>query len=391
MSTHEVTDIEFLAHEVARREHFLYVYKKPASLLRSKVRDRVKAFAEKEGWEEKTPDPESSLNAELEAPSLWGEMFLVCDAADFKLEDLKDALSGMARSKFPNHVLLMVREGSRVLEQPEWFQAKDAVGVIEEPTVTIGNYRSVTRYLLRMSDLIGVQHLGEDERFLARMKAFVQERGRSPFETSMEIDRVVLTELRDGVLLEPRRVAERQERQVLSERLNQFLDDRSTATLHPLLRFVSDAFLSGNEPYSVLARLFRASASIVAGRDQRYKRNREGNPAVLPYLAWGMLVLTREAQLLEGNFVVAFDHLCHEYHSAAKDPSRWFVDAPNWQRIAKHLEACTVDEPSNLDKAREELRSALAARLRELPNMLELSWLLPLVMNAQDSPIVENA
>jgi hypothetical protein len=395
MSSKVISDIEFLDHEVARREHFIYLYKETSALLRSKVRKHIEGFAKRSGWDRTNPQSSASLEKQLIVPSLFGETFIVCDAADFKVEDLKRALEGIAHGRFESHVLLMVSDRSRVLEDPVWREATERVGLIEEATVTIDNYRSVTRYLLGSSDLRDVQHFGKDVDFLSRMKDFVQDQMRSPFETAMQIDYIVLTQVKNGVLLDGDGdlVAERSEQRDLRLRLNQFLDDRSTATLHPLLSLVDTAVLSGNEAEWLLVRLFRASASVVAGRDRRYKRNREGNPAVLPYLVWGMLLLARERQFLDGNFLVAIEHLCQEYHSAATDPSSRFVGATNWQQIAIHLQTSVVDEPSNLDDAREELRSALTARIRELPNNVELSWLLPLVTNGhgKSGAVLEDA
>ena len=377
-----IPDNEFLEHGVARGDHFLYVYKKNSALLRPKVRDHIKAFAEQSGWHPSNLTPGSTLEGHLNAPSLFGQMFFVSSAADFTLKDLKSALFGIAHGSFQHHAFLVVCEGSNALEEPEWLQAKDAVGLIEEPTVTIKNYRSVTRYLLKNSDLTGVQHFGEDERFFSRLKAFVHERGRSPLEMSMEIDRIILTEVKSGLWLDERRIAAGRERQVLSERLNQFLDDRSTTTLHPLLSLADSTLLARNEAGRLLVRLFGASTSIVSGSDRRYKRNREGNPAVLPYLIWGMLMLMREHQLLSGSLVVALEHLCQEYHSATKDPDTWFVHEENWQEVAICLQPVELNEPTTLEAGREELRSALAARIRELSHNTQLSWLLPLSTNA---------
>src|SRR5438034_2088472 len=118
MNSGHVTDIDFLGQEVARREHFLYVYKENSALLRSKVRAHIQTFAERSGWH-RTNLSGGTLEGQLNAPFWLGEMFVVCDAADFKLDDLNCALDGIAHRSFQHHVLLMVRERSKVLEQPE--------------------------------------------------------------------------------------------------------------------------------------------------------------------------------------------------------------------------------------------------------------------------------
>jgi hypothetical protein len=394
MSFGIVYDIDFLQHEVTRRDHFLYVYKRDSALLRPKVRARIEAFAQAEGWAAVRLTPNASLEGQLIAPSLISDAtFIACDGAQFELKDLKSTLEGIACASFKNHLLMMVREGSRLLEEAAWHRAKDAVGLIVEPTITIDNYRSVTRGFLKHSDLSDVQQFGTDDRFLSRIRTFVQGRNRSPFDIAMEIDRIVLTQMKDGAFLDgdPEFITDRGEQRI-SERLNDFLDNRTTATLHPLLILMDATLATGNDPEWVLARLLRATANIVAGRDQRYKRNREGNPAVRPYLVWGVLLLTRGC-LLDGNFVGAFEHLCQEYHSAARDPDRWFADAMDWQAIAVHLQATAVDEPTNLDKARNELRSAVGKRIKELSDVVGLDLLLPLVVNTEGEPdaVLENA
>ncbi len=214
----------------------------------------------------------------------------------------------------------------------------------------------------------GVLHLAEDDRFLARMKVLIQDRRwASPRTLAMEIDRIILTEMQNGVLVQGRRDTERRERQVLSEMLNQFLDHCYAVTMKPLLQFADGALQSDGNAPELLARFCRASASIVAGQDQRYKRNREGNPAVLPYLAWSILLLEAEELLLRSNFMVAFEHLCQMYHKANGENERWFVDEANWQSIARWLSDEPINATGSLGLARAELQSALKERAIALP------------------------
>ncbi|MCK1366382.1 hypothetical protein [Bradyrhizobium sp. 62] len=373
MIADKVSDIEFQEREVIHRDQFLYVYGRKSGLLRSAVRAQVETFAKRAGWEPVSVMAGGTLREQMRAPSLLGEMFVVCDAAEFSLADLQGSLIDIVDGGASNHMLLMVADGSELLEEEEWIRAKDAFGLIEEPLVTIDNYRSITRFLLRRSDLATVQHLGDDPRFLGRVKAFVQDsRSSSPRSLAMEIDRIILTEMKNGAFEQETRLIERRERRVLSEGLNQFLDDRRTGTLYPLLQFLSNACLSGDSAAGILERLYRASANVVAGRDQRYKRNREGNPAVLPYLAWGILLLEYESSLMEGNFMVAFEHLCQAYHGAAGRVEEWFVDETNWQAVLLRILGEPAQEITGLGQARATLCSALNARSRALLDRLQL-------------------
>lgn len=292
---------------------------------------------------------QTNLFGQVTSPSLLGEMSFVVDTKRLDVEDVVAVLEGIAAGTMDHHVLLMVEEGSKVLERRAWRVAVEKIGLIEERSVTIDDYRAVTRYLLQSSDLKEVDQFGNDDKFLRQMKKCVQGNRRiSLFTASMEIDRIILTQVENGVVLDSDQdsAAEVREQRDLRLRLNQFLDERTTATLHPLLALADAALLAGNEPHHMLARLFNASASIIAGRDQRYKRNREGNPAVLPYLVWGMLLLARGHQLLSANLVVSFEQLCQNHHVAATDPIRWLAYERNWQQVAICLLPVESDEPA---------------------------------------------
>lgn len=359
----QTSDVEFLEREVGDREQFFYVYGRNSGLLRAAVKAHVETFARLAGWNLTTVASGGSLQAQLNAPSLFGETFVTCDAAGHSLNDLQGSLADIVDGGCSSHLLLMVPEESELLEKEAWVRAKDAFGLIEEPRVTISNYRSITRFLLRRSDLVGVQDFGTDDRFLGSVKAFVQDsRGRSPRSLAMELERIILTEMKNGGAAQEARQSERHERRVLSEALNQFMDERCAGTLHPLMQFVDRSLQSGESAKELLGRLYRASAGIVIGRDQRYKRNREGNPAVLPYLIWGILLLEAARDLVAGNFMVAFERLCQTYHDAATRAEAWLVDEANWQAVVRGAWTDIVKEDGSLGRAKAELSMALSQR-----------------------------
>jgi hypothetical protein len=379
----QMTDFEFLTRKAEPRRHFLYAYTPGSALFRARVRQHVTAYAETASWNPMTVWPGDTLHGTLGCPSFLDDRFYFCDASQFSLDDLDDVMAGIANDAFESHLCLMISNRSKLLERASWFQACARVGVIAEPTVTIENYRSITRRLLEMNDLANVQGFGEDVVFLSRMKAFVQgQRGRSPFELAAEIDRLILTETADGVLRQVRVTHDdASEGGKLGDLVARFLDDRSTASFYPLLVFVGMALHSVNEPERLLVRFFRATAKIVAGSDRRYKRNREGNPAVLPYLVWGTMLLRSEYALCHGNFVVVFEQLCQAYNAAANEAAAWFTRPAIWQDTVRALAYGLGDRPAALDRAREKLRSALRGRVLG-SSADELQWLVPVASEA---------
>jgi hypothetical protein len=388
----QMTDFEFLARQVEPRRHFLYAYKPGSALLRARVRRSVTAYAVKSSWSRATIWPGATLHGTLAAPSLFDDQFYVCDASEFEVNDLDEVMAGIAKDAFDCHLCLMISDRSRLIERASWLQACARVGVIVEPTVTIENYRGIARRLLEMNDLTDIEHFGENAVFFSRMKLFVQAQpGCSPFDLAAEIDRVILTETEGGTL-RPARSA--QEDAVVSGKLGEllarFLDDRSTGSFHPLLLFVGTALQASKEPDRLLARLLRATAKIVVGSDRRYKRNREGNPAVLPYLVWGTMLLRTEYALHQGSFVVAFEQLCQAYNAAAKDAAAWFCRSDVWQDAVRALVDRLGDRPTALDRAREELRSALRSRVLG-SGVDELQWLVPVVSDVGQAYSVEGA
>jgi hypothetical protein len=380
----QMTDFEFLAWQVEPRRHFIYAYKSGSALLRARVRRSVAAYAAKSSWSPVTIWPGATLHGTLAAPSLFDDRFYVCDASEFDVNDLDEVMAGISTDAFDCHLCLMISSRSRLIERASWLQACARVGVIVEPTVKVENYRGIARRLLEMNDLTDIAHFGEDTVFLSRMKAFVQgQHGCSPFDLAAEIDRVILTETEGGTL---RPASPAQDDAIgsgkLGELIARFLDDRSTGSFHPLLLFVGTALQASKEPDRLLARLFLATAKIVAGSDRRYKRNREGNPAVLPYLVWGTMLLRAEYALRRGGFVVVFEQLCQAYHAAANEAAAWFARPAVWQDAVRALVDRLGDRPTALDRAREELRSALRSRVLG-SGVDELQWLVPVAVEAE--------
>jgi hypothetical protein len=388
----QMTDFEFLARQVEPRQHFIYAYKPGSALLRARVRRSVRAYAAKSSWSPVTIWPGATLHGTLAAPSLFDDRYYVCDASEFEVNDLDEVMAGIAKDAFDCHLCLMISDRSRLIERASWLQACARVGVIVEPTVTVENYRGIARRLLEMNDLTGIAHFGEDAAFLSRMKAFVQgQHGCSPFDLATEIDRVILTETEGGALrLAPPTQDDAIGSGKLGELLARFLDDRSTGSFHPLLLFVGMALRATKEPDRLVARLLRATAKIVAGSDRRYKRNREGNPAVLPYLVWGTMLLRAEYALYQGSFVVVFEQLCQAYNAAATEAAAWFARSDVWQDAVRALVDRLEDRPTALDRARGKLRSALRSRVLG-SGVDELQWLVPVVSEVEQVSSVEGA
>lgn len=66
------------------------------------------------------------------------------------------------------------------------------------------------------------------------------------------------------------------------------------------MQFVDRSLQSGESARELLGRFYRASAGIVMGRDQRYKRNREGNP---PSCSSAGVVWVRAIRVAQGQAI----------------------------------------------------------------------------------------
>lgn len=86
---------------------------------------------------------QTNLFGQVTSPSLLGEMFFVVDTKRLDVEDVVAVLEGIAAGTMDHHVLLMVEEGSKVLERRAWRVAVEKIGLIEERSVTIDDYRAV--------------------------------------------------------------------------------------------------------------------------------------------------------------------------------------------------------------------------------------------------------
>lgn len=379
-----MTDFGFLAQRVKPRQHYLYVYNPDSALLRAQIRRHVTAYAKSVSWNPMGLRPGGTLHGILASPSSFDDRFYVCDGSAFTLNDLEDVMLGIADDAFDSHLCLTISARSALQSRESWRKATDHVGVIVEPTVTVENYRGITRRLLDMSDLRDVRHFGDDAAFLSRMKAFVQNRQtRWPFEFASEMDRIILTEAEGGIVRQSSsRHDDAHDGGKLSELIARFLDGRASSSLNALLKFIGITLQSVNDPERLLVRLLKATAKIVAGADRRYKRNREGNPAVVPYLIWATMLLRAERALRGNHFVVVFEQLCQAYHAEAVEAAAWFIGPSNWQDAVHAMKYGLADRPTELDRGREDLRSALRSRVRA-SDIDELRWLVRVASEAE--------
>lgn len=425
-----MTDIEFVQLPELTQRHYLYLYRDNSALLRPAVRAKVIRHAEFEGRElrdistcpqrvvksrpllpetqAREPDrpggdgrpdfDKSDASAELSEavvlpslrltvaePSLFGETLAVHDLGDKtlkhpQLDDVKVALDLIARDAAMQSLCLLVPETHEIVGTDAWRGAVQAVGLIEEPTVTPDNYLVVARSYFPQSRLGNLTHLSDDRRFLTRLRKFVEQKTCTPFELSLQIDLIVLGEMECGEF-RPNEEAEtkRRKRWILPETLRRFLDNRDAVSFSGLMQVVDglrhDRML---EPNEILVRLYRATTTTLESRDKRYRR-----PEDPLHCVWAALLLTNEESFLKGDTFVAMDSVCQCYGRVSEATS-WFDSQTGWQAIAPLTEITPVKDPGRLDSARAEVQRALRSRLEAMTGN-GLDWFHGLVSSARGS------
>lgn len=423
-----MTDIEFVQLPELTNKHHLYIYRENSALLRAAVCAKLMRHAELErrelmdiltlpqptvklrpvlsesqGGEPRSPgsggraDSDNSnasreysaavrlpsLRLTIAEPSLFGDRLAVHDLGDKtlkqpRLDDVTGALNLIAGDAALQSLCLFVPDTHEIVGTDAWLSAVQAVGLIEEPTVTPDNYLVVARSYFPQSRLGNLTHLSNDRRFLTRLRKFVEQRTCTPFELSLQIDLIVLGEMERGEF-RPNEETEtkRRKRWVLPETLRRFLDNRDAVSFSALMRVVDglrhDRML---EPNEILVRLYRATTTTLESRDKRYRRLEDPLHCV-----WAALLLANEQSFLKGNTFVAMDCVCQSYGRASEATS-WFASKTGWQAIAPLSEIAPVKDPSRLDSARLEVQRALRSRLEAMTGN-GLDWFHGLVSSAR--------
>lgn len=424
-----MTDIEFVQLPELTQRHHLYLYRESSALLRAAVRAKVIRHAELEGRElmdiltlpqptvklrpvppesqgrepgspggSGRADPDNSnasrefsetillpsLRLTIAEPSLFGDRLAVHDLGDKTLkqprsDDVTGALNLIAGDAALQSLCLLVPDTHEIIGTDAWRAAVEAVGMIEEPTVTPDNYLLVARSYFPQSRLGNLTHLSDDRRFLTRLRKFVEQRTCTPFELSLQIDLIVLGEMERGEF-RPHEETEtkRRKRWVLPETLRRFLDNRDAVSFSALMQVVDglrhDRML---EPNEILVRLYRATAITLESRDKRYRRLEDSLHCV-----WAALLLANEQSFLNGNTFVAMDCLCQSY-SRVSEATSWFASKTGWQAIAPLTEIAPVEDPSRLDGARLEMQRALRTRLEGIRG-IGLEWFHDLINSVKN-------
>jgi hypothetical protein len=310
--------------------------------------------------------------------SLFEERLIICDLGDrewikLPLDDIEEALWAVGSGAADHRLCLLVPEGHKVLARQSWQDAVAKVGLVEEPMVTVDNYRAIARSYFSTSRLGDLSYLSKDQRFAGRLKKFV-EKGCTPFELSKQIDVIVLTEMEHGEFIPVvEKKEERRERAVLPETLRRFLDHRDAASFSALMVLIDrqhhELLL---EPKEILTRLYNTTKNMWERPDRRYR-----DPSGVAHIIWAVLLLGREPTFLQGNVFVAMDQLGQEYCRAAKE-TEWFAVTDEWQTVARLTEIREVRKPTRLNSARLGLQKALSQRIQGM-NDTALNWFQPVV------------
>lgn len=412
MTAATITDIEFLKLSKLSQQNHLYLYRTNSALLRADFRAKIVKAAELDGrvlkdvviYSEEDLIPAAALSAdegsetlspanssdtskearEIEfLPSLYAtitEMSLfdgtltVRDLGDRTLkqpsiDDLERALDLIARDAAEQSLCLLVPETHEVIGKSAWHAAVEAIGLIEEPMVSMQNYLEVARSYFPRSRLGDLSYLSDHHRFLARLRKFVEQGQCTPFQLSLQIDLIVLGEMAGGEFCKVVEVeTTRTSRLVLPETLRRFLDNRDAQSFSALMRIVDglrhDRML---DPEELLVRLYRATSATLQSRDKRYKR--ADDPL---HCVWAALLLNSERSFLRGSAFVSMDYLCQKYSQHAQIAD-WFSSDDGWQAIAPLLEIRVTEMPSRLNSARLELQTSLRSRL-EVMQRDDIAW-----------------
>lgn len=381
-----ISDVEFLAKQPSGLlGHVIYLYREDSGALKPKVRSRIISFADQRGWTPVSPGA-GTLHGAITSPSLFPTL-VVCDLANAAARpsgraDVELSLRSIAEGMLDNHAFLMVPDNSPVVKSDAWRGAIANATYIEEPMVTRENFEGVLAFLTAASDLGDLSELTKQEGFIDPLSQFVAERDRTIGEVIQKIDHVVLVEMGSG---SPPGFSQSHAatRQVLSERLIAFLDKRDERSLVALLFLMDELrFAKMVDVAEVIVRLYEATASIVGGKDKRYKRNRTGNPVVWEYLAWGMLLLSWERPLIEGSVLVAVDRLCRNFMNVP-EYQIWLYRTDRWQDIAVQFARSEKVESGKLARARVDLVNVLRSRLGPIQNAAGLGWIYQMVQETE--------
>lgn len=364
-----LTDIQFLANPPRDFfDHAIYLYRKDSWILKHKVKRYVLAVAQDRKWV--VAPIEEGLQAAINGSSLFeiigAEQIVFCDigedsAREMQSDDIDGSLCAIAEGRAEKRIFLMAPTDHPVIAMDSWSRAISASHVvfIEEPIVTKANFTGLMKSLASLSDWNELPRLARTRVFRDHFSRFIPESGCTLSEISMEIDRFVLMRTAEG----PSRRTDRSfasNRKTIDITLRSFLDQRNEGALSEVLFHVDRMLFSDMlDPSDVTARLYRTAASIVGGRDKRYKNRAMAN---WDYYAWGMLMLSCDSlgarDDRRAGFLVAFERICREFMNIV-DPQVWLRQTHRWQRIASESARAAEAEPRKMESARLDLVNAL--------------------------------
>jgi hypothetical protein len=274
-------------------DHAIYLYRRDSWILKHKVRNCILALAQDRNWI--VPPLEGGLDATINGGSLFEligtECLVFCDIGEhserqLQSDDVEGSLCAMAEARRKKRVFLMVPSDHAIVCTDVWARAISAshVAYIEEPLVTRANFAAIMESFVFITDLSKLGQLARTRAFRDHFSRFIPKRGCTVSDISMEIDRFVLLRMAEAPSQKPDRSLV-VHRQTIDIALRGFLDRRDEATLRKVLVHVDRLlFTDMLDRSEVIARLYSTTASIVAGRDRRYK-SRERMRASVPQKA----------------------------------------------------------------------------------------------------------
>lgn len=359
-----MSDVQFLARQPhVLGDHAIYLYRKASWVLRPKVRNCILTLAQDRNWIV-LPQEVGLYESTVFDDVLFFRDLGQKDAYQPASEDLESGLFALAAGMLNRHVFLMVPAGHPIIGTKAWERAVSASNVtyIEEPLVTRADLAGVLDQLATISDFSRLSQLVRTGAFIDHFSHFVPENGCTVSDVSMEIDRFLLLPMaRATSQKHSRGLAVR--RRTIDMVQKGFLDRRNEAALSEILVHLDGLlFTDMLDRSEVIARLYATTASIVGGRDRRYKNRDIANWV---YYLWGMLLLSCDwsggKYERGGSCLVAFERICREFMTIV-DPWAWLRQADRWQRIAAEIARPADADRGKLERARLDLIDALRER-----------------------------
>ena len=319
-----------------------------------------------------------SVEYAIIAPSLLGELAIVCDAAElearekWKLE-ITDLVNGFYLDG-ANRIFAFIPAGSFATSLPKWNTIESVATLIAEPEINNVTLTPALEFLMKdnrqpLYDFARLRGRSRAE-FLDSFKSFVDGRVRSFAELVQVFNDVTLTRIDPATnsfkgLTHEQGLGERRGALSLPDRLSSFLEIRDSWAFKDLIRLVDERLNRQRIGVSVLmVQLYRATVALLTKADDLAFQGDD-------LLYWAALLIGWEERVIQGAAPAAFDALCRAYRAAAALPTQRRTLDAFWGEIAQRASICGLDR---VVVARAHMIDKLSANLVNAPALPIAPW-----------------